>query len=354
MTDTSGFLEDVWELFSWRILSNYVSPWELSQIKAEIEEWDQWCGVWSSWARRHLDRGDAAAAAGHDRTAATAYVTAGLFYHWASFLFTHDSGQFRSALEAAEDAFARAAPLVEHPMQIINLPFEGTKLRGYLRLPRGATSPSPLVVLIPGADSSKEELYDLGDHILRRGIAAYCFDGPGHGLVSFDLKLRREYEGPLCAIVDHLVAREDIDGSRLALGGISYGGMSAIRGAVFDDRVRAVVSVSSWYSAAGRFQRQREVSRIALRQYLGPDPAAVQDTMTLDGVAERLTVPLLQVYGGLDAASPQEQAQRVAAAVKGPNVLKVFDQGVHVCNNLWYEARPFIADWLGDTLNGRP
>jgi len=63
MTDTSSFLEDVWELFSWRILSNYVSPWELSQIKAEIKEWDRWCGVWSSWARRHVDRGDATAAA---------------------------------------------------------------------------------------------------------------------------------------------------------------------------------------------------------------------------------------------------------------------------------------------------
>jgi 2,6-dihydroxypseudooxynicotine hydrolase len=348
--DTATFVEDAWELFSWRILSNYVSPWELSQIKAEIQVWDQWCGVWSSWARLHVERADEAAAAGHRQTAAAAYVTAGLFYHWASFLFTHDSGQFRAALEAAEESFAKAAPLVGHPMEIIHLPFEDTKLRGYLRLPHPTPDPSPLMVLIPGADSTKEELYDLGDHILRRGIAVYCFDGPGHGLVSFDLKLRREYEGPLRTIVDHLTARPDIDGSRVALGGISYGGMSAIRGAVFDDRVKAVVSVSSWYSAAGRFRHQRELSRIALLQYLGPDPAAVQDTMTLEGVAERLSVPLLQVYGGLDAASPLAQAQQVADAVKGPNVLKVFEDGVHVCNNVWYKARPFIADWLSDTL----
>ena len=72
--------------------------------------------------------------------------------------------------------------------------------------------------------------------------------------------------------------------------------------------------------------------------------------MTLEGIAERLTVPLLQVYGGLDAASPLAQARRVADAVKGPNVLKVFEDGVHVCNNVWYRARPFIADWLSDTL----
>src|SRR5437588_5134559 len=230
MTDTAKFVDDAWELFSWRILSNYVSPWELSQIKAEIKVWDQWCGVWSSWARSHFDRAAEAASAGHQQTAAAAYITAGLFYHWASFLFTHDSGQFRAALEGAEEAFAMAGPLSEHPMEIIHLPFEGSKLRGYLRLPRTAAAASPLVVLIPGADSTKEELYDLGDHILRRGFAVYCFDGPGHGLVSFDLKLRLEYEAPLRTIVDHLVTRPDVDGARLALGGISYGGMSAIRG----------------------------------------------------------------------------------------------------------------------------
>ena len=36
-----------------------------------------------------------------------------------------------------------------------------------------------------------------------------------------------------------------------------------------------------------RFQHQRELSRVALRQYLGPDPAAVQDSMTLEGLFAR-------------------------------------------------------------------
>jgi pimeloyl-ACP methyl ester carboxylesterase len=77
---------------------------------------------------------------------------------------------------------------------------------------------------------------------------------------------------------------------------------------------------------------------------------AVQNTMTLEGVAERVTVPVLQVYGGRDKASPIEQAQRIAAAVKGPHLLKFYKDGVHVCNNLWYQSRPFTADWVADTL----
>ncbi len=209
----------------------------------------------------------------------------------------------------------------------------------------------PLLVLIPGADSNKEELYDLGAHVLRRGVAVYSFDGPGHGLVSFKLKLRPDFEHPVRAVLDRLVQRDDVDTGRIALGGISYGGQFAIRGAVFDSRVKAVVSISSWFSAAGRYPSQRPVSKMALKQYMGPDPEAVQATMTLEGVADRLTVPLLQVYGGKDPASPIEQAERIAAAVKGPQVLKFYEDGVHVCNNIWYEARPFVADWVADTLN---
>ena len=353
MTDTSSFVDDTWEAFSWRMMSNYVSPWQREQLRDQIKDWSQWCAAWSAAAAEHVARGDEAAAAGHDLTAGQAYITAGLFYHWASFLFTHDSAQFRSALEAGEAAFARAVPFAEHPMELVRVPFEGTELPGYFRYPRGATGRVPLLILIPGADSNKEELYDLGAHVLRRGVAVHCFDGPGHGLVSFDLKLRADFEHPIKAVLDRLLERDDVDPRRVALGGISYGGQFAIRGAVFDPRVRAVVSISSWYSAAGRYPSQREVSRIALKQYMGPDPEAAQRTMTLEGVAERLTVPLLQVYGGKDPASPREQAERIAAEVKGPNTLKFYEDGVHVCNNIWYRARPFVADWVADTLKAK-
>ncbi len=353
MTDTSTFVDDAWEAFSWRMMSNYVSPWERDRLRDEIKDWSQWCSAWSARAERHVARGDEAAAAGHGITAGQAYITAGLFYHWASFLFTHDQAQFRGALEAGEAAFAKAVPHAEHPMELIRIPFEGTELPGYFRYPNTARGRVPLLVLIPGADSNKEELYDLGAHVLRRGVAVFCFDGPGHGLVSFKLKLRPDYEKPIRAVLDRLLERDDVDPDRVALGGISYGGQFAVRGAVFDSRAKAVVSISSWYSAAGRYPSQRPVSRLALKQYMGPDPAAVQDTMTLEGIAERLTVPLLQVYGGKDPASPKDQAERLAAEVKGPHTFKFYEDGVHVCNNLWFEARPFVADWVADTLSAR-
>src|SRR5690348_12933673 len=105
-------LVSMYRRFTWRILSNYVTPWEFEQLKAEITDYEQWCAAWSRHAARHVERGGAALAAGRRLTAGDAYLRGALAYHWASFVFTHDQAQFRAAVESMEAAFARAAPLV--------------------------------------------------------------------------------------------------------------------------------------------------------------------------------------------------------------------------------------------------
>lgn len=342
-------VEVTFERFTWRILSQYVSPWELERLREEIQTWDQWCDAFSRAAARHAGIADSAAAAGHTLTAGTAYIRAALFYHWATFLYGHDQERFTAGMEAMNRCWEKAAPLVDPPMELFTVPFEGVDLPGYLIRPPGEERP-PIVLLVPGGDSTKEELYDFAIHIVARGMAAASFDGPGQGFVSRFTKIRPDFEVPIRAVTDHLVAREDLDASRLAVGGISYGGLFACRAAAFDDRVRAAVSVSSWYTPAGRYPGIDRVSQTALRQYMGDDPAAVMDSITMSGAAERITVPLLQVYGALDRASPPEHAYRVEAETPGPTATMVYDDGVHVCNNLHAIVRPTIADWLADQL----
>lgn len=335
--------------FTWRMLSQYVSPWEFEQLKLKIQVWDQWCEEWCKAARKHADIAEKAAAAGNRITAGAAYIRAALYYHWASFLFVHDQKQWRGAMEAMDECWRKAAPLVDPPMELFEIPFEGTTLPGYLRKPAGVKSP-PLIILVPGGDSTKEELYDFSEHILKRGVAVFAFDGPGQGLVSTRLKIRPDFEVPIRAVTDFILKRSDLDGKRLAIGGISYGGLFACRAAAFDERFKAVVSASSWYTPAGRFPSMDPLSQTGLKQYMGDDPQAVQDSITMKGAAERIKVPLLQIYGGLDKASPPEQAHRVAAEVKGPKTTLVFEDGVHVCNNLHHIVRPLIADWVAEQL----
>jgi 2,6-dihydroxypseudooxynicotine hydrolase len=73
-------------------------------------------------------------------------------------------------------------------------------------------------------------------------------------------------------------------------------------------------------------------------------------SITLAGAAGKAVVPLLQVYGGLDPASPPAQAEKVAKEYGGPVTTLVFDDGVHILNNVWFKARPAVADWLAETL----
>jgi dienelactone hydrolase len=345
MTD---FLESMYRLFTWRIAS-HVPYWDFEQIRGEVGSWEDWLPTWVRWAERHEALGDEALARGRTLTAGEAYVRAALFYHWATFVSVEDADAFRAALEAGERVFAKAAPLVDPPLELVDVPFEGTSLPGYLRKPRGSERP-PLAVLLPGADSTKEELYDLAEHLVRRGVAAFAFDGPGHGLVSFRLKLRPDEETAVVAVLDHLLARTDLDPGRVAVAGISYGGLFAIRAAAVDERVRAAASLSSWYSPAGRYAAQDPLSQSGLRQYLGDDPAAVQDAITVAGYAERVRVPVLQVYGGRDPASPPAEAERTAAALAGPNELVVLEEGVHVGNNVPYRSRTLAADWIAERL----
>jgi dienelactone hydrolase len=342
-------LESMYRRFTWRIMSNYVTPWEFEQLKAQITDYEQWCATWSAHAAGHVERGDQALAAGHTVTAGDAYLRGALAYHWASFVFTHDQAQFRAALEAMNAAWAKAAPLQSPPVQILEVPFEGLALPGYLRVPAQVSRP-PVVLVLPGADSAKEELYNLADHVVARGMAVAAFDGPGQGLLSFSSTLRPGQEVAVQAILDALAGRADVDGTRVAVGGISYGGMFAIRTAAVDERVRAVFSVSSWYTPAGRFAAMDDLTRPGQYQHHGPDPAANMAAMTLAGAAGRARVPLLQVYGGNDPGSPPSHAERIAAEYGGPVTTKVYPDGVHILNNVWNLARPLIADWLADTL----
>ncbi len=124
----------------------------------------------------------------------------------------------------------------------------------------------------------------------------------------------------------------------------------AIRTAAVDGRVRAVFTMSSWYTPVGRFAEMDDLTRPGQYQHHGPDPAANMAAMTVAGAAAKATASLSQVYGGNDPGSPPSHAERIAAEYGGPETTVVYPDGVHILNNVWNLARPMVADWLADTL----
>ena len=67
---------------------------------------------------------------------------------------------------------------------------------------RRATAASPLVVLIPGLDSTKEEFFHWESVFLDRGMATLSLDGPGQGETGLRMDIRPDYEVAVTAILD--------------------------------------------------------------------------------------------------------------------------------------------------------
>ena len=105
-------------------------------------------------------------------------MRAALSYHFAKFVWTVDLERHREATLLAIECIYAAHRHLDPAAERIEIPFEDTKLVGNLRRP-GSEARPPLVFLIPGLDSTKEEFFNWENVFLQRGLATLSLDGPG-------------------------------------------------------------------------------------------------------------------------------------------------------------------------------
>jgi 2,6-dihydroxypseudooxynicotine hydrolase len=60
--------------------------------------------------------------------------------------------------------------------------------------------------MVPGLDSTKEELQATAEYFLARGLAILAVDGPGQGESEYELAIEPAYEKVVTAAVDCLAA----------------------------------------------------------------------------------------------------------------------------------------------------
>jgi dipeptidyl aminopeptidase/acylaminoacyl peptidase len=234
----------------------------------------------------------------------------------------------------------------------IETPLDGARVVANLRRPAGAERP-PLVVVVPGLDSTKEEFFLLEELLLRRGPATASLDGPGQGEAGYELPIRPDYEVGVAALLDALAGRDDLDLERVGALGVSLGGYYAPRAAAFEPRIRAVAAISGPANFGELWDQLPELTRETfMHKARARDEAEARErasALDLAGVVERLEQPALFITGKLDRLIPWEQTERAAAAApQGRFVL--FEEGNHVCANIPYKTRPLAADWLRDQL----
>jgi 2,6-dihydroxypseudooxynicotine hydrolase len=337
-----------------RLLVSGVDYNDVRLVLARIGHLNEWQAAWKLMAAMHEELGDAALARGQTVSAADAFRRAAIYYHVAQFVsFDNADDKYATQLHQ-QSAYRKGMDYFRPPAEQLQIAFEGVAFSGNLRRPPSKER-APCVVLVAGADSTKEEFCTLEDEFLLRDLATFSFDGPGQSTTWRQMKLRPDYEKPVAAVLDALCKHAGIDGDRIGIWGRSFGGYAAPRAAAREPRLKACVSIGGFYDMGGIWSRFPASTKETLQFAFGAasEPIAREhaSAYTLAGLLGGLTCPLLIVHSGMDEVCPVKESERMKAEARGPTTLSVFAEGNHVCDNIPYKVRPLMADWLAQHLS---
>jgi len=336
-----------------RFTSQGVDYNDFFRTTARVEKWEDWCRAWVATGDVQHELAVKAEARGNTISAGEAYIGAALCYHFGKFVFQDFHDEYMSAANKSVEAFAKGLKLLDSTGERLEIPFDGTTMVGILRRPAGVKKP-PLVLLLPGLDSTKEEFFYWENVFLKRGLATFSLDGPGQGECGYNSHIRPDYEAAVSTVLDVLTMRKDIDPNRIGLAGVSLGGYYAPRAAAFEPRVKAAVGNCGPWNFAECWSVLPSLTRAAFQHHSGAkdenEAIANANKLSLDGAAQKIKQPLLVIQGKLDRLIPWEQAVKIVNAVGSNAELAMFENGNHVCNNIPFVYRPLTADWLKEKL----
>ena len=238
-----------------------------------------WYREWTATADRVAAIGDACAAAGHVVSAREAYLRASNYYR-TSYLMLYGAPptpELVRAFERESVTFREFASRATPPLEPVEIPYEGTTLPGFFCRSPYAKGRGRTLIATNGYDSTVHEMYfGFAVAASRRGYHSLLFDGPGQGraLIKQGLSMRPDWENVVRPVVDYVLTRPEVDPTRLALAGWSFGGYLALRGAGGEPRLRACIAdpgfTGLWDMMKAMFAR---LPPEALANPRGADPA---------------------------------------------------------------------------------
>src|SRR5580704_1419953 len=330
---------------------------------------DEWAAAFSAVADRYMSQAKAAVA-GDPPKASALYVKAWRLYSFGRWPVPASPGKQRAYAKALE-AFLAHARLLDPPLEVLRIPFEGSEVVGYLRLPKNARGPVPVVIAISGLDSRKEDLSENFGAILPYGIGFVGLDSPGTGQAP--IKASETAERMFSRFIDYLETRPEVDKTRIGMDGQSFGAYWATKLAILEHaRLKGVVAQSP--PADATFQKDFVLNKtLGNREYLfglGPALTSIFDgANTVDDLATvfpkmslvsqnllgKPTAPMQLIAGALDTQVPISDAYLILNSGDVPKEAWINPQGGHLGRQVkvWPDPvifRQVIIPWLVRTL----
>ncbi len=293
---------------------------------------DQWADKWIETAQRYLGDYRRQASSKNPVEAAQARRLAALSYHVAQLLEFDDDRTIRMCRAAAASLFAQAQPFMYPQARRIHVPWRAAELPAYVLTPGPQTRPTGLVVLLNGANTSKEETFSWAGMFLRVGLTVLALDGPGTGEATSLPGRGYEDDDILDGIFDLPRQEPMIDSAQLSVVGVSLGGNQAIRCAAYDRRILCAVAVTPPYDPARWLHR---ASPLLLAQFdsLADDPELdlweQADRFSLHDVARDVRCPVLIFGGARDLVVPPSESELLATRLGALGTLAWYPSGGH-------------------------
>jgi alpha-beta hydrolase superfamily lysophospholipase len=222
---------------------------EVLAVVAQVKsgDYDSWCDAWLAAGERVAAVAEDCEAKGHRRSAFEAWLRASNYFDRGSFymLGTRDPHRFVPTWRRHRDCFERAAALHDPPWEKVEIPFEDTRLEGYVFRPPGADGARPLLILNNGADATVLRMWVMGGAAaIDRGYVCLTFDGPGQGQALHEqgLFFRANWESVITPVVDFALGLPGVDPDRIAVQGISQGGYWVPRAVAYEQRIAAAIA----------------------------------------------------------------------------------------------------------------
>ena len=317
---------------------------------------DEWAASFSRVADRYMAQAKEVEKSDPAKASAL-YIKAWRLYSFGRWPVPASPGK-KAAYAKALEAFYANAKLLDPPLETVRIPFEGSEIIGYLRLPRNVKGPVPVVLGISGLDSRKEDMAVNYGAILQVGLGYLAIDSPGTGQAP--IKAGETSERMFSRALDYLGTRPEVDKTRIAAVGQSFGAYWATKLAIVDhDRLKAVVAQSPPVDFA--FRKDFLEKRLhGNREYLFGMPTAMSAilenghgaedvieqfpklSLVTQGLVGKPTSPMLIIAGALDTQVPVEDAYLLLSNGDVPKEAWINPKGGHLGRQVKVYPDPVI------------